>query len=164
MTLKEKVSSKLSETRAVSPVIGVILMVAITVILAAIIGTFVMGLGNNVGQAAPQASLSVSSTGSNTVEISHDGGDALHSENTKLIVESNGETAYWTKSSSSDETFTVGDTLEIDPVSGTISNGPWTGLTWSDNNSSISTLGKTVTVKIIDMKSQKVIYKSEITV
>ena len=33
---------------AVSPVIGVILMVAITVILAAVIGTFVLGLGDQV--------------------------------------------------------------------------------------------------------------------
>ena len=31
---------------AVSPVIGVILMVAIIVILAAVIGTFVLGLGD----------------------------------------------------------------------------------------------------------------------
>jgi len=36
------------QTGAVSPVIGVILMVAITVILAAVIGTFVLGLGENV--------------------------------------------------------------------------------------------------------------------
>src|SRR6056297_3476011 len=42
---------------AVSPVIGVILMVAITVILAAVIGTFVLGLGS--GQSAnPQAGVS----------------------------------------------------------------------------------------------------------
>jgi len=32
--------------RAVSPVIGVILMVAITVILAAVIASFVLGLGD----------------------------------------------------------------------------------------------------------------------
>lgn len=37
------------EQRAVSPVIGVILMVAITVILAAVIATFVMDLGSNMG-------------------------------------------------------------------------------------------------------------------
>ncbi|MFO7927281.1 type IV pilin [Natronomonas sp.] len=37
-----------SDDRAVSPVIGVILMVAITVILAAVIGTFVLGLGDQV--------------------------------------------------------------------------------------------------------------------
>ncbi len=36
------------DEEAVSPVIGVILMVAITVILAAVIGTFVLGLGDEV--------------------------------------------------------------------------------------------------------------------
>jgi flagellin-like protein len=40
---------------AVSPVIGVILMVAITVILAAVIGTFVLGLGDQVEQNARAA-------------------------------------------------------------------------------------------------------------
>ena len=50
-----------TETRddsAVSPVIGVILMVAITVILAAVIGTFVLGLGDNV-QETPSAGTNV---------------------------------------------------------------------------------------------------------
>jgi flagellin-like protein len=46
------------DDRAVSPVIGVILMVAITVILAAVIGTFVLGLGDSLGQNA-QAGVSV---------------------------------------------------------------------------------------------------------
>ena len=41
-----------SDDRAVSPVIGVILMVAITVILAAVIGTFVLGLGEGISQGA----------------------------------------------------------------------------------------------------------------
>ena len=50
------------EDRAVSPVIGVILMVAITVILAAVIGTFVLGLGNNVQQNA-QAGVTFSQQG-----------------------------------------------------------------------------------------------------
>ncbi|MFC7212451.1 type IV pilin [Natronoarchaeum sp. GCM10025321] len=49
---------KLLETdddeRAVSPVIGVILMVAITVILAAVIGAFVIGIGDDQ-QEVPQA-------------------------------------------------------------------------------------------------------------
>jgi flagellin-like protein len=47
----------LTDDDAVSPVIGVILMVAITVILAAVIGTFVLGLGGSVQQTAPQASF-----------------------------------------------------------------------------------------------------------
>jgi len=49
-----------SEDRAVSPVIGVILMVAITVILAAVIGTFVLQLGDQAGGQAPSVSASVS--------------------------------------------------------------------------------------------------------
>ena len=43
---------------AVSPVIGVILMVAITVILAAVIATFVLGLGEQVSQTSPNTSFS----------------------------------------------------------------------------------------------------------
>lgn len=45
----------LKDDDAVSPVIGVILMVAITVILAAVIGTFVLGLGEQVQDTAPNA-------------------------------------------------------------------------------------------------------------
>jgi len=41
-------SSPFTGDRGVSPVIGVILMVAITVILAAVIGTFVLNLGGSV--------------------------------------------------------------------------------------------------------------------
>jgi flagellin-like protein len=53
----------LADDDAVSPVIGVILMVAITVILAAVIGTFVLGLGENVSQ---NASAGVSEAAGNT--------------------------------------------------------------------------------------------------
>jgi flagellin-like protein len=75
----------LTDDRAVSPVIGVILMVAITVILAAVIGTFVLGLGDQVDENAPQASFSFefSSTGGfdggsdDYVNLTHEGGDTL---------------------------------------------------------------------------------------
>ena len=57
---------------AVSPVIGVILMVAVTVILAAVIGTFILGLGDNV-QENPQAAVSFTENpgepGEGTVEV-----------------------------------------------------------------------------------------------
>jgi len=55
-----------AEDRAVSPVIGVILMVAITVILAAVIGTFVLGLGESVEQ-NPTAGVTVE--GDNSVTL-----------------------------------------------------------------------------------------------
>ena len=53
------------DERAVSPVIGVILMVAITGILAAVIGTFVLGLGDSVNRSAT-AGVSVDEGGSVT--------------------------------------------------------------------------------------------------
>jgi len=78
---------------AVSPVIGVILMVAITVILAAVIASFVLGLGDQASQTTPTASWSFdyeTDTGISTTSelasggpstgvltITHDGGDSI---------------------------------------------------------------------------------------
>lgn len=58
-------NSPQDDDRAVSPVIGVILMVAITVILAAVIGTFVLNLGGSVQQNV-QAGASVECNSANT--------------------------------------------------------------------------------------------------
>jgi flagellin-like protein len=74
------------DSRAVSPVIGVILMVAITVILAAVIGTFVLGLGDSV-ESAPQASFNFDyddSTGN--VTVTHRGGDTVNTNSTDLRI------------------------------------------------------------------------------
>ena len=84
-----------TDDRAVSPVIGVILMVAITVILAAVIGTFVLGLGDQVSENAPQAQFSFefgndftdgSDTGVEGITVIHDGGDAIAREDIDFIV------------------------------------------------------------------------------
>jgi flagellin-like protein len=86
-----------AEEDAVSPVIGVILMVAITVILAAVIGTFVLGLGDQIKTTTPSAQVTfdfykgesigvagpAAAAGYN-VTVSHSGGDAL--ENTTIEV------------------------------------------------------------------------------
>ncbi|WP_436909409.1 type IV pilin [Halosimplex marinum] len=70
---------------AVSPVIGVILMVAITVILAAVIASFVLGLGNQAQQGAPTATIGfdyeqdsdLDDGPAGNLTISHDGGDTI---------------------------------------------------------------------------------------
>jgi flagellin-like protein len=87
-----EITNLLKDDDAVSPVIGVILMVAITVILAAVIGTFVLGLGDQVSNTAPSASFSFDfesspsqlgdsfgeTIGSNgLLTITHDGGDKI---------------------------------------------------------------------------------------
>ncbi|MFC7098378.1 type IV pilin N-terminal domain-containing protein [Halobaculum marinum] len=69
------------DDRAVSPVIGVILMVAITVILAAVIGSFVLGLGNSFQQTAPNANFQFDyGSGGNGVNATHTGGDTISAD------------------------------------------------------------------------------------
>ncbi|WP_178917741.1 type IV pilin N-terminal domain-containing protein [Natronomonas gomsonensis] len=75
--------------RAVSPVIGVILMVAITVILAAVIGTFVLGLGDQVQQTSPNAQWDWDQNSSNALEITHEGGDSVTATNLEVTGGSN---------------------------------------------------------------------------
>ncbi len=53
------------EERAVSPVIGVILMVAITVILAAVIAAFVLDLGDDMGSGSVDAAVTEDVSNSN---------------------------------------------------------------------------------------------------
>ena len=61
-----------------SPVIGVILMVAITVILAAVIGTFVLGLGDQVQTTAPNSQFSSDfADDSPQLTVTHNGGDSI---------------------------------------------------------------------------------------
>jgi len=80
-----KFKNLLNDDDAVSPVIGVILMVAITVILAAVIGTFVLGLGDQVSNTSPQASFTFDYTNNSgdidELEVTHDGGDKIASDN-----------------------------------------------------------------------------------
>ena len=77
-----------ADDRAVSPVIGVILMVAITVILAAVIGTFVLGLGDQLGDTAPQASFDVEGVdaGEGNITFAKTGGQTIAAGDLALSV------------------------------------------------------------------------------
>lgn len=76
----------------VSPVIGVILMVAVTVVLAAVVGAFVLGVGADQ-QRTPQATFEVEKTfeggGSQPDElrITHTGGDSIDADHLYLAIE-----------------------------------------------------------------------------
>jgi FlaG/FlaF family flagellin (archaellin) len=79
-----KLKTLFTDDDAVSPVIGVILIVAITVILAAVIGAFVLDLGGNQ-ESAPQATLEFSNSTSDLV-VSHEGGDDLDNDTLSLTA------------------------------------------------------------------------------
>ncbi|KCZ70305.1 hypothetical protein ANME2D_03421 [Candidatus Methanoperedens nitroreducens] len=86
MRIKERITKN---EEAVSPVIGVILMVAITVILAAVIAVFVFQIGGEQ-QKAPTASITASNNPDTPNEfdlkIQHKGGDTLKGGDWKLSV------------------------------------------------------------------------------
>ena len=100
--------SVFDDDSGVSPVIGVILMVAVTVIIAAVIGSTALGLGNQISESPPQASFDVEQHDESytfeyddgkkgpaaplLLEVTHVGGENIEYENIKVTVD--GEPTY----------------------------------------------------------------------
>lgn len=115
--MTESTTSK--DDRAVSPVIGVILMVAITVILAAVIAAFVLDIGP--GDTDPSASIDFNQgDGEVTVELNSlgSGTDAV------VVVEEDGEFVAYDVNGEDQNALTVSGQEETfdegDPDGGTI--------------------------------------------
>jgi flagellin-like protein len=68
-----KANKKFMDEEAVSPVIGVILMVAITVILAAVIAAFVFGMGSSLKKTYNIAATTTQ-IDATTIEVTFNGG------------------------------------------------------------------------------------------
>ena len=121
----------INDDDAVSPVIGVILMVAITVILAAVIASFVLGLGDQASNTVPQASFSfdydssvdpaeatdlsngladnTDNSDDGALTITHDGGDTIDA--TRISATDGSETASGTFGGASE--VSAGSTMTI---------------------------------------------------
>ncbi|WP_256392155.1 type IV pilin [Natronoarchaeum rubrum] len=106
-----KLKQLFTDDDAVSPVIGVILMVAITVILAAVIGAFVLDIGGSQ-ESAPQVQWewdntleTHSGTDVAVVGLSHGGGDTVESPSQISVTQSG---TSWTLGGSS---YTSGDVV-----------------------------------------------------
>ena len=123
------------DDRAVSPVIGVILMVAITVILAAVIGAFVFGLGDQIQETAPNAQISITEidvTG-DTVTFVHNGGDTFHDGNTvEIRVTAAGEEvgSLTPGDDFTDGQFRAGDQLTASGGTASIDDGDTIRVVW----------------------------------
>ncbi|ELZ65621.1 hypothetical protein C457_15817 [Haloferax prahovense DSM 18310] len=129
-----------NDDSAVSPVIGVILMVAITVILAAVIGTFVLGLGDQIGDTAPQASFSFDyDDATPELIITHESGDAIDPARLKVI--GGGLDAAWPAADTgSDDNVNAGDSTTFDnPTDGlSVSSGNTIRIVWTSESGSNS--------------------------
>lgn len=151
------------DDRAVSPVIGVILMVAITVILAAVIGTFVLGLGDQVQTTTPQASFGFGTANDKVdVTITHETGDTIEAADLSIkttasfnasssdgtgFSDTSSET--WETISDSSSDVSAGSTITIARHDGTAdaTYNDWAGETIrvvydSPDSDSSSTIGK----------------------
>ncbi|MFC6872206.1 type IV pilin N-terminal domain-containing protein [Halobellus marinus] len=123
-----------TDDSAVSPVIGVILMVAITVILAAVIGSFVLNLGGSLQNTAPQATIdfnyneSAPSAGDGNVTLVHASGDQL--ENSSIRVTTSDSASSFSGANYSDENspYTAGDQIAKGPYDA----GETVRLVWQD--------------------------------
>jgi flagellin-like protein len=143
---------------AVSPVIGVILMVAITVILAAAIGSSVFGAGPKTP--APQANLDIKANTAATptvpgsVKIEHLGGDTIHfgsPEITRVTASLNGAPSVDINAVSLGN-MSVGDSniLRLARNDGT---NPFPGHPAS---------GDAVNIKVIDVKTSQLISNKDV--
>lgn len=114
----------------VSPVIAVVLMVAITVILAAVIGGFVLN-DNPLGDPAPQVSWSYDyDSSTDTVTVLHEDGDEIRDN--KLVVRVDGE-----NEEDVDVPLSGGDEFEVDDVE----SGEEVTLVWQNDERTTSTIG-----------------------
>lgn len=112
----------LTDEDAVSPVIGVILMVAVTVILAAVISSFVLGVSPRTST-VPQAKFSYDlddggdgfgpSDNNDKVTLRHEGGEAVDAAAISVIVAGNEATS----GSWSTTQITAGNSYTIDESS-----------------------------------------------
>lgn len=93
---------------AVSPVIGVILMVAITVILAAVIAAFVFGMAGNVNTTKNVAFVAELDGTTNVVITNHGGSDVDKLQSIQATV---GGTAY--SGTTTDTLMNVGSYLKM---------------------------------------------------
>ena len=135
--------------KGVSPVVGTILLIAITVALAAVVATLVSGLGGR--GAPPNALLAVTAENSTAngyiLTISHNGGDDLAIKDlqvqTSTPATASGMTTYdFGTLMSTSGTFSIGGKL-------TSTNIGYTGVT-----------GQVVTVYIIHKPSKEKIFSS----
>jgi len=156
------------DEEAVSPVIGVILMVAITVILAAVIAAFVFGMGGNLSEAPPSVSLVASSNSATSGEdiiVKHVGGDMLTGSDWKVsVVAAGNNTAYVTSDSADD--FSVGGQLIIENRETVLTTSNAFSATWKYDSATGDLLvkGDKYDVKVVHIPSNSMVLDTVVVV
>jgi len=141
-----KLKQLFTDDDAVSPVIGVILMVAITVILAAVIATFVLGLGESVSSTAPQAQFQEEYSPTDVVKEDSFGVNVSDANNTGILTVSH----------------TGGDSVSANNLYMTGSSENHTGrVSWSNNTGNVQiSAGTSIDYAVSDSDTVRVIWNN----
>ena len=116
------------DDRAVPPVVGVVLMVAITVILAAVVGTVAVGFTDRFEQSTPQTSFGfeydagttagvdcsfevTDDSDAGTLTVAHESGEAIDGDQLYLLTDA-GE-AEWKADCDNSDTVSTGDSIDV---------------------------------------------------
>ncbi|WP_439025815.1 type IV pilin [Haloarchaeobius sp. DT45] len=147
----------LTDDDALSPVIGVVLMVAVTVVLSAAIGAFVLDIGSQVTQKSPNVvvgyDFAVDGAAPEYVNLTHTGGDDVKSGNVEVFVggtlawndgEQNGWTVDGTDHWAAGGEITGGNQLALNGSTSLVSTGDTVQVIWRKGDSSSILSSKSV--------------------
>lgn len=107
-----------SEDAAVSPVISVILMVAIVVILGAVVSVFALSLGESATAPAPNADFEFETLEDGDVRITHASGDALEGSQLRFAGAALEKTTFGSLNEWNGNTVTASDSATVNVKGG----------------------------------------------
>lgn len=127
-----------SDEQAVSPVISVILMVAITVILGAVIATFVLGIGEDVTTETPAAGFTFEfDNDSSEVRVFHASGDEIDGDQLRFTGAAVEKTSFGSITEWNGTDVTAGDVANV-----TVTGGETLRVAWrAESGSETAILG-----------------------
>ena len=159
-----KIGKEIKGKQAVSPVVGVLILLVITVIMAATIGAFVLGMKKP--EAAPQASMAITKVdaANERIYIEHQGGDSINLNRVRIVAWGEGDTKReWDPADDTTTMFEPGDELMLDLDDGRIQLNGVTLRDLSNNNGCDFEPSDPVYVRIIDKDTGQLIASLEAT-
>ena len=174
---------KRTDPDGVSPVVGVMLMLIVTIIIAAVVSAFAGGMSTETTK-APQATISGSYSISRGMTFTHNGGDPIGTPSLKVVVHpaesfgtsthlidtvnmssiTDGDGVPWLKGNGlfGVKTFRPGDTAFILPP---YHEAPWLqpSASYVSYFNNTANIGKTFWIELLDPRG-KMIAKTEVTI
>lgn len=150
-------SRLVTDDDAISSVIASVLLVAVTIVLAAAIGTFLLGIGTSVTQTKPTiafATAAGSNGGVDTINVTHGSGSTVPAK--ALVVRIGGSRA-WSGTSGATSDFAV-----VESWSGAVTSGDTLRLR-EDGANSIRD-GDELTVVWVRGDRSSVLYRDDVSV